>query len=192
MAAPSCCSIYLGWNVGRVSGSDPLSRDHRRICAVRSTSTGASRGSTATPTAARAWGEPKIEVMMSLAPFATAGCPVKAGVGGDVDRHFDDRVNAIDSTSHLGRGSKCVKCGYSSGLARLLGRNEVITFTHFSRSGKRSIDKRKLSGGSDDIAAQDGGGIGSNRGRDVGKRDAEAGELLQRCRHDRSPVGRLR
>src|SRR5699024_7007467 len=54
---------------------------HQATSTISSTSTGASRGSTATPTALRACrpASPKAWPNSSLAPLATAACPVKSG-----------------------------------------------------------------------------------------------------------------
>src|SRR5690606_17973550 len=69
-------------------GGNPVDQDfadaqhlHQRILAVNSTSTAAPRGSSATPTAARAWRprSPRTSTRRSEAPLITFGWPVKPG-----------------------------------------------------------------------------------------------------------------
>src|SRR5574340_438055 len=74
---------------------------HQRTSAISSTSTGAPRGSSATPTADRAWtpASPNTSPRNSDAPLITPGCPVKLGAEATKPTTFTIRTTESIPTS---------------------------------------------------------------------------------------------
>ena len=156
-----------------------------------STSTGASRGSTGTPTAERACtpASPKTSPSSSEAPLATFGWPVKSGVRGHEADHLDHaRDGGEVADLGLDGGDRVQRALPGAGVGLLLGdrRRRPCRWPAAARA------QRQLAGGDHQVAGAHRRDVGGHRGGHLGHDQAEAGEDLLGVGHRAHSTGRLK
>ena len=165
-----------------------------RTSATSSTSTGASRGSTATPTALRAcWpASPKTSTSSRLAPFATAGLSGEARRAGDEDDDLDHAGDRVDA-AHLVRDRRHrVEHRQPSALGRRLGGD---LRADLARGREPALDHRQLTGGVHEVPDPHRRDVGRQRGHHGGQGQPLGGQPLRGRAHAAAPVpgrGRFR
>ncbi len=105
-----------------------------------STSTGASRGRTGTPTADRACrpDSPKISPSSSLAPLTDGRLARERGVGRHESGHLEHAGEAIDPSGRVGRCGHRVECAQPRVLLRIRRRHVAVAVADLARRGEHA------------------------------------------------------
>jgi hypothetical protein len=148
--------------------------------ATSSTSTGASRGSSATPTAERAWSPTAEDLAYKLrGPVDYLRLGVEALNGGDEPGYLYDAAYPVKAAGLGGCGGEGVKGAETGRPVGLLDRDGV---TDLSGGAKFAGLERKLAGGEDQVACAGGGDVGAAGLGDGGELEAELAQAGLRVR----------
>ena len=142
-----------------------------------STSTGASSGSTGTPTAERACtpASPKTLPSSSETPLATCGWPVKSGVEATKHDDLDDPLDQREVADLGLDGGDGVQRALLRAVDRLL---EADLAADLAGGHQLAGAHRQLAGGEDVVAGAHGGHVDRHRLGDLGHRQPELGQPL--------------